>query len=398
MLTEKQIKAIKPIEKTKRYFDAQGLYLEVTNKGRKYWRYKYRFVGKEKRISLGVYPETTLKNARKKRQEAYDILTEGRDPSTCFRNGKLIASNNTIGDAESFHHVAEEWFSQKESGWSLRHAKLTKQRLEKNIYPYIGNMAIAEVKPTDVLQALRAIEARGAHDVAHKTFGICSMIFRYAVASCRLDSDPSRDLKGALAPHQKGKYAAITEHKEIGPLIRSILGYEHSLIVKLATLLSAYTFCRPGEIRQAEWKEINYDEGLWLIQADKMKGKLDHVVPMSRQVVDIFRQMEPISKHSSTFVFPSMRTNDRPISDGTVNAALRYMGYSQEQMCAHGFRAMASTRLYEMGKYREEVIERQLAHVQKNKVKAAYNRAEYLDERKQMMQEWADYLDDCAGF
>lgn len=394
MLTEKQIKAFKPAEKTKKYFDAHGLYVEVTTKGKKYWRYKYRYQGKEKRISLGVYPETPLKEARSKRQDACDILNEGYDPATRYSKGKKVGIKTF--SASSFLSVAEEWHKINVETWSVRHAKITKQRLEKNIYPYFGQTPINEIKPIDVLTALKAIEARGANDVAHKTYGICSMIFNYAVASCYVESNPCRDLKGALAPIKKGKFAAITNPKEIGPLMRAIYNYEHSMLIKFATLLSAYTFCRPVEIRTAEWSEIDFDNALWIIPSHKMKAKREHVVPLSQQSKALLKEMYKVTSYSSKFVFPSVRTNSRPISDGSVNAALRYLGYSKTQMCAHGFRAMASTRLYEMNKYRPDVIEKQLAHEERNKVKAAYNRAEYLEERIAMMQDWADYLDTQA--
>ncbi|CCO24003.1 tyrosine-type recombinase/integrase [Maridesulfovibrio hydrothermalis] len=394
MLTEKEIKALKGLEKNKKYFDAHGLYIEVTPKSRKYWRYKYRFKKKEKRISLGVYPQISLKEARLKRNDAAAILAEGKDPALFFSKGRK--AEVVSSEHNTFYTVSREWFQKNETRWSASHAKDVKARLEKNVYPFIGDIPVEEIQPIDVLNALRKVEARGSHEVAHRTLGICGMVFRYAVAACMVKSDPCRDLKGALTPPKKGNYAAITDHKEIGALMRSIFGYNHTKLIKCATLFSAYTFCRQKEIRNAKWSEIDFKEAIWVIPGEKMKMKLDHIVPLSRQCLEILEQMAPISKHCSEFIFPSIRTNSRPISDGSVNIALRSMGYSKEQMTAHGFRAMASTRLYEMNRYRGEVIERQLAHTERNKVKAAYNRAEYFEERKAMMQEWADYLDAAA--
>lgn len=394
MLTEKEVKALKGLDKNKRYFDSQGLYVEVTPKDRKYWRYKYRFKGKEKRISLGVYPQVSLKEARLKRNEAAAILADGKDPSDFFSKGRKAGVVSS--DQNTFRRVAEEWYKKNEPGWAASHASDVISRLEKNVFPFIGDTSIEDVQPVDVLNAMRKVEARGAHEVAHRTLGICGMVFRYAVAACMVESDPCRDLKGALTPPKKGNFAAITEHKQIGALMRSIFGYGHTELVKCATLFTAYTFGRQKEIRNAKWADIDFDEALWVVPEEMMKMKRGHMVPLSRQALEVLERMIPISRHCSQYVFPSIRTNSRPISDQTVNVALRNMGFTKEQMTAHGFRAMASTRLYEMGKYRGDVIERQLAHVERNKVKGAYNRAEYLDERRAMMQDWADYLDAAA--
>lgn len=395
MLTELRIKSLQSMAKSTKHFDAHGLYLEVTATGGKYWRYKYRYLGKEKRISLGTYPAVSLKEARGKRQEAHAYLINGIDPADKFARGRRIPEDADMhASAHTFQSVAESWLEERKEKWRPRHYKTNRARLEKDFFPSIGDTPIESLKPIDILTILKRIEARGARDVAHKCFGICSMIFRYAVASCILESDPCRDLKGALAPSLKGKFAAVTEHKDVGPLMRAITDYEHSEFVRCALLLSAYTFCRPGEIRHAEWTEIDFEKAEWIIPGEKMKGKLDHLVPLSRQALDILEILLPASGNGR-FVFPSIRTNSRPMSDGTVNSALRRLGYTKEEMTAHGFRAMASTRLNEMG-FREDVIERQLAHIERNKVRGAYNRAKYIDERRAMMQQWADYLDNAA--
>jgi integrase len=389
MLTEKEIRALKPDEKTRKYFDGGGLFIEVRTNGKRYWRYKYRFGGKGKLMALGVYPGVSLKAARRAHAEARALLEDGIDPMSVRRQDKAELAGRTFKD------VAREWLAHNKKTWASSYHKDIRLRLEKNMYPHIGGTPIVKILPVDVLRAIREMEKRGVNESAHKVLSFCSQIFRYAVAAQIIDSDPTRDLQGALVPTIKGHFAAITDERDAGPLMRAIAGYHGAALTGIALKIHAYTFCRPGEIRKAEWAEIDFDKSMWVIPSKKMKMKRDHVVPLSRQAAGQFRLAETISG-DGTYVFPSIRTPSRPMSDGTVNAALRRMGYTKEEMTAHGFRHMASTLLNERG-YNEDVIERQLAHVDANKIRGTYNRAKYLEARTVMMQEWADYLDNLAA-
>lgn len=392
-LTDTQIRKIKPQDTTKRYFDGGGLYLEVRTNGSRYWRYKYRFQGKEKLLAIGVYPDVSLKDARTARANAAALLDKGLDPSTEKATGRRITVEP---GAATFEQVAREWMDLQRDGWAPAHYRTVVQRLEGNVFPHIGQRPIADVQPIEVLDTIKVMEARGVRVSAHKTMSICSMIFRYAVSACIIPSDPTRDLRGALAPATRGQFAAITTRAGAGQLMRAIRGFEGFSLTRCMLLLHAYTFCRPGEIRGAEWAEIDIDAALWTIPAERMKGKREHLVPLSRQALEVLKAARPISGHGR-YVFPSIRSADYPMSNNTANAALRRMGYSKEEMTAHGFRAMASTILNEEG-YDPDVIERQLAHVEANKVRAAYNRAQYLDERRKMMQDWANLLDQSHGY
>jgi integrase len=389
MLTEREIRAIKPAEKTRKYFDGNGLFLEVRANGSRYWRYKYRFQGKYRLMAMGTYPAVSLKEARKAHASARALLSDGIDPMAERKRDKADAAVRT------FQSVAEEWLRLNQKKWAQSHYRTVAQRLGKNVYPHFGDNPISKVPPIDVLNAIRAMERRGVNESAHKTMSICSQVFRYAVASCIIESDPTRDLRGALAPVVRGQFAAIIDEREVGALMRAIRDYHGAALTGIALRLHAYLFCRPGEIRQAEWTEIDFDQNMWTIPAEKMKMSREHLVPLSRQAVEQLRLAEEISG-AGRYVFPSIRSADRPMSSNTVNAALRRLGYTKEEMTAHGFRSTASTLLNERG-YEEDVIERQLAHVEGNKVRAAYHRAQYLEARTVMMQEWADYLDDLAG-
>ncbi len=390
-LTEKQIRNIKPEDKMRRYTDGGGMYLQVSPGGGKYWRFNYRFAGKRKTLALGVYPGMSLKEARGAHWQAKNMLAKGIDPGAAKKQNKIDEEKKGL----CFEEVAMQWLNMHTATWSPRHTKTVIERLKKNLFPWIGDMPIAEILPRHVLEAIRVIEARGANESAHRTLGIASQVFRYAVASDNLESDPTRDLRGALAPVKKGKFAAITDEAGAGALIRAIYDFQGYRVTRIALLVHAYTFCRPGEIRRAKWEEIDFDKGLWIIPAERMKNRLDHLVPLSRQAVQALQDALPFSARSA-YIFPSAGTAERPMSDGTIVAALRRMGYTKEEMCAHGFRAMASTLLNESGKYRPDVIEAQLAHVSGNQVRAAYNRARYIKERTTMMQEWANYLESLA--
>lgn len=374
----------KPTDKPYKLADSGGLYLEVSPKGGKYWRLKYRFEGKEKRLAFGVYPEVTLKEARQKRDEARKKLSQGIDPSAERKATKTAAS-------ETFEAIYREWLDKFGPGWAESHKENIMRRIEKDMLPWIGARPIVELKAADLLAALRRIEARGALESAHRTKQAVGQVFRYAVATGRAERDPTADLRGALPPASKGFFAAITEPRAIGELLRAIDGYQGSFVVRCALRLAPLVFVRPGELRAAEWAEIDPERAEWRIPAHRMKMKDAHIVPLSRQALAILDELRPLTG-AGRFLFPGERAPNRPISDGTLNAALRRLGYASDEMTGHGFRAMACSLLNEQG-WNRDAIERQLAHAERNKVRASYHRAEHLAERRRMMQGWADYLD-----
>lgn len=387
-LTAKTISNAHPSAKTQKLFDGGGLYLEISPRGGRWWRLKYRFAGKERRISLGVYPEVSLADARHARDDARKLLRGGKDPSACRQASKaatLTAAANT------FECVAREWLGKKKA--VLAPATYTKASwlLEELAFPWLGSRPISEIDAPTVLSVLRRVEARGKLETAHRLKQHCSQVFRYAVATGRATRDPCPDLRGALATPKTEHHASITDPNELGHLLRDLDGYKGSLVTATALRLAPLIFVRPGELRHAEWAEFDLEEGLWRIPGEKMKMGETHLVPLSRQAVAILRDLHPLSGRGR-YVFPGVRSSARPMSENTVLAALRRLGYSTEQMTGHGFRSTASTRLHEMG-WNSAIIERQLAHAERNKVKAAYNHAEYMPERRKMMQAWADYLD-----
>jgi len=373
---------------TKRYKmgDSRGLYLEVAPNGGKWWRLKYRFDGKEKRLSLGVYPDVSLKEARNRRETLRRQVAEGIDPAEIRKAEKEIAA-----DKNCFESVAREWHTKFSANWTEDHAARTLTRIQNDAFPWIGKRNINEITAPELLTVLRRVENRGALETAHRINQICGQIFRYAIATGKAERDPAADLKGALPPTRTKHHASIIEPKKIGELIRAINGYSGSFITSTALKLSSLLFVRPGELRQAEWSEIDFDTNEWRIPAEKMKMRMLHIVPLSNQAITVLREIEPLTGRGK-YVFPSNRTVTRPMSNNTVNASLRRLGYTKEEMTAHGFRSIASTLLNEQG-WNRDAIERQLAHSEKDGVRAAYNYAQYLPERKEMMQAWADYLD-----
>lgn len=381
-------KQAKPREKAYKLADAKGLYLEVAPSGGKWWRLKYRIGGKEKRISLGVYPEVSLKEAREKCDVARKQIASGIDPSDQRKAAKLAGAEDA---ANSFEVVAREWFAKYSPSWVASHSTKIIRRLEKDIFPWIGSRPISTVTAPDLLAALRRIESRGAIETAHRAQQNCGQIFRYAIATGRAERDPAADLRGALAPVKEKHHASITDPKAIGELLRAISGYQGSFITMCALRLAPLFFVRPGELRKAEWAEFNLDGAEWRIPAERMKMREQHIVPLSSQALAILKELQPITG-KGRYVFPGARTNGRPMSENTVNAALRRLGYASDEMTGHGFRSMASTLLNEQGWHRD-AIERQLAHAERNAVRAAYNYAEHLPERRRMMQAWANYLD-----
>ena len=387
-LTNTTIRNAKPSNKAVRLADGGGLYLEVAPAGGKWWRLKYRFNGKEKRISLGVYPDVGLKEARERRDAARKQLAAGIDPGEARKAQK---ATRAALDTDSFEAVAREWFAKFSPNWVASHSDRILRRLERDIFPWIGATSIANVAAPELLQVLRRIENRGAVETAHRALQNCGQVFRYAVATGRAARDPSADLRGALPPVREKHYPSITDPKEIGNLLRAMDGYEGSFITKCALRLAPLVFVRPGELRRAEWLEIDLDGAEWRIPAEKMKLRQIHVVPLSNQAVAVLRELHPLTG-TGRYVFPGVRTNSRPMSENTVNAALRRLGYAKNEMTGHGFRSMASTLLNEQG-WNRDAIERQLAHSERDSVRAAYNYAEHLDVRRQMMQAWADFLD-----
>lgn len=387
-LTAAAVSKAKPREKTYRLYDERGLYLEVSPSGGKWWRFKYRFDGKEKRLSLGTYSDIGLKSARERRDDARKQVANGIDPSAVR---KAVRDAREEQAANSFELVAREWHAKFSPNWSADHAGRIWRRLERFVIPYVGAMNIADVTAPALLSLLRRVESKGRLETAHRTRADCGQVFRYAIATGRAERDPSVDLKGALPPVKSRHHASITDTKEIGPLLRAIDGYSGQFVTLCALRLAPYVFVRPVELRRAEWKEIDLDGREWRIPPERMKVRVLHIVPLSAQAVTILRELQPLTGHGR-FVFPGIRSTARPMSENTVNAALRRLGYAKDEMTGHGFRSMASTLLNEQG-WNRDAIERQLAHVERNDVRAAYNYAEHLPERRKMMQAWADYLD-----
>ena len=387
-LTDTAIRTAKASEKTQRLFDGGGLYLEISPNGGKWWRLKYRFDGKEKRIGFGVYPDVILKRAREKRDEARALLADGIDPG---ENRKAIKATKAERATNSFEVIAREWFDKNKATWAPSHADKIIARLENDVFPWLGGKAIADITAPDVLAVLRRIEGRGTLDTAHRASGNCSQVFRYAIATGRALRDPVPDLRGALPPVVKSNFAAITDPDQVAGLLRAIDAFKGTFVVQCALRLAPLLFVRPGELRKAEWAGFDLDKAEWRYFVTKTKT--EHLVPLSKQAVVILREMEPLSGHGR-YVFPGARDPQRAMSEAAINAALRRMGYdTKTEITGHGFRAMARTILAEELHQKPEVIEHQLAHAVPDTLGTAYNRTKFLKERRVMMQEWADYLD-----
>lgn len=400
-LTDTQIKRARPSDKPVRLYDERGLYLEVraTADGgaSKWWRFKYRFGGKEKLLSLGTYPDVSLATARSNRDKAREQVAQGIDPSAAR---KASEASRTAAAEGSFEVVAREWHlvihSKKVSDG---HAARTLIRLEQDVFPWLGGRPIGEITAPELLQTLRRIEARGAVETAHRAKQACGQVFRYAIATGRAERNPATDLKDALKPVIVEHMPAITDPKRVGELLRAIAAYKGQQVTRAALQLAPLVFVRPGELRKAEWSELDLDGAEWRIPSERIKrtkqekaSGAPHVVPLSTQAVEILRDLKPLTDYSR-FVFPSLRTRERPMSDAAVLAALRRMGFPKEEMTGHGFRAMARTLLAERLGVDEAAIEAQLAHGVRDTLGRAYNRTQFLEHRRQMMQTWADYLD-----
>jgi integrase len=386
-LTDSIARNAKPAAKTVRMFDRDGLYLEVSPRGGKWWRLKYRYAGKEKRVSLGVYPEVNLKKARARTIDARQLLEAGVDPS---ENRRAAKAAQMEGAANSFEVVSREWIDQQMKSWVKGHGERILTRFERDIFPWIGARPIADLTAPELLTTVRRIEKRGALETAHRALGNCGQVFRYAIATGRAKRDPTGDLRGALPAVRPTHFAAITEPKRVGALLRAIDGYEGSLTVRCALRLAPLVFVRPGELRHAEWTAMDLDGGEWRYTVTKTNTP--HIVPLASQAVAILRELKPLTGRGR-YVFSSARSSQRPMSDNAILAAMRRMGIAKDEMSGHGFRAMARTILDEVLGFRPDFIEHQLAHAVRDPNGRAYNRTAHLAERRKMMQAWADYLD-----
>ena len=389
-LTDTAIRNAKPSAKPARLFDGGGLYLEVSPSGGKLWRLKYRIGGKEKRLALGAYPAVSLAAARDRRDQARTMLAGGIDPG---EQRKAEKAARTGLAANTFEVIGREWYAKIAPTLADTTKDKIIRRLEVDAFPVIGNRPIGGLVAADLIRVIERIEKRGSVDIARRVHNYIGRIFRYAVGRGMASRDPSRDveLRDVLPPADVKHHASVTEPKAVGGLLRAIDGFTGSLTTRCALQLAPLVFVRPGELRHAEWTEFDFDKAEWRIPAAKMKMKEQHIVPLSAQAIAVLREIQSLTG-GGRYVFPSERGGGRPMSENTVNAALRRLGYTNKEMTGHGFRSMSSTLLHELG-LPHAVIERQLAHGERNKVSAAYNFAEHLPERRKMMQQWSDYLD-----
>lgn len=392
MLTIIEAKSAKPKEKLYRLFDERGLYLEVTPSGSKYWRMKYRFNGKDKRIAFGVFPETSLADARAKRDEARKLVSAGTDPAFARkedRRQRLLRSINT------FEGVARAWHTSHEVRWSPYYSAMVIHRLETDVFPYIGNRPVAEISPLELLETIKRIEKRGAHELARRALALCGQIYKYAIPNGLAERNPATDLSAALAPHKRSHFAAL-DIKELPGFLEALERNDARLYqqTRNAVRLLMLTFVRTRELIEATWDEFDLENGVWEIPAERMKMRKAHIVPLSRQAMEILKdQKEMVGKWK--WVFPNQVRPLTSMSNNTILFAIRRLGY-KGRMTGHGFRALAMTAIKEKLGYRHEVVDRQLAHAPRNSVDAAYDRAQFLDDRKVMMQEWGDYIDAIA--
>ncbi|MGY8704582.1 integrase arm-type DNA-binding domain-containing protein [Bradyrhizobium sp. 18BD] len=389
MLNDTKVRSAKPTERDCKLTDFDGLYLLVCKNGSKLWRFAYRFEGKQKQIALGAYPHVTLAEARERREASRKLLATGKDPSLERRLEKIAKA----AGGNSFREVAEE-FLEKQRREERSEATLKKNRwLLEPAYAAFGDRQVGEVTAPELLHALRTFEQRGRYESARRLRAVAGMVFRYAIATGRATRDISVDLRGALTTPKVNHRAAITEPKELGALLRAIEGYSGQPTTRLALQLSSVLFVRPGELRLARWKEIDFDKAIWVVPAATMKMKRPHRVPLARQAIVVLRELHGLTGQGE-YVFPAVDSVRRCMSNNTLNAALRRLGYSKEEVSVSGFRATASTLLNEMGRWNPDAIERQLAHMEENDVRRAYmHAAEFWSERVEMMQVWADYLD-----
>lgn len=386
-LTDVEIRNARPREKAYRLADGAGMYLEVSPAGGKYWRLKYRIAGKEKRLALGVYPDISAKEARIRRDAARKLLADGIDPAVERKVQKAVGSER---GANTFEAVAREWFARHSPGWAKTHAEKIIARLENDVFPWLGNRAIAEIKAPEVLAVLRRVESRGALDTAHRVHQNCGQVFRYAIATGRAERDVGADLRGALPPARHTHFASVTDPTEVAALLRALDAFQGTFVVQCALKLAPLLFVRPGELRSAEWLQFDLEKAQWRYIVSKTKT--EHLVPLAAQAVSILRELHALTG-TRRYVFPG-RDVKKPMSGAAVNAALRRMGFdTKTEITGHGFRAMARTILHEQLRFPSEVIEHQLAHKVADSLGTAYNRTKFIDDRVLMMQRWADYLD-----
>lgn len=393
MLSATAVAQARPKTQQYKLWDERGLYLLILPNGSRYWRLNYRFAGKRKTISLGVFPDVGLAMARDKRDEARRLIAMGENPGAAKRQQAVALK---VRQAGCFDVVADEYIER------LRLKERSESTIEKNIWlfdhvrPELGRRLMSEIAAPDLLAVLRKVEARGRYETANRLRGTLSSLFRYAIATGRADRDPASDLRGALITGKVKHRAAITDPNAVGALLRAIDGYDGSVIVRIALQLSAHLFTRPGELRLAEWSEFDFEVGVWTIPAERTKMRRLHKVPLTDQVITLFEQLDEITGDGK-LLFPSVRSADRAMSDNTLNAALRRLGYGQDEMTAHGFRAMAATLLNECGQWHPDAIERQLGHVEDNDVRRAYVRGEHWAERVKMMEYWSNRLDNLKS-
>ncbi|CAJ3473116.1 tyrosine-type recombinase/integrase [Burkholderia pseudomallei] len=387
-LTDTAIRNAKPADKPVRLFDGGGLYLEIAPSGGKWWRLKYRFGGKEKRYSLGVYPEVTLATARKKRDEAREKLAAGIDPGEAKKAEKRAS---LLAAANSFEVVARGWMDERKTTVEpAQHAK-TLARMENDVFPWLGKRPIAEIDAPEILVVLKRVDGRGARFTAHRIRSEISRVFRYGIKEGHCKADPARDLVDAIPPAQTTHFASITEPEKVGEMLRAFDGFTGTFPVLCALKLAPMLFVRPGELRKAEWAQFDLDKGEWRYFVNKTKT--DHLVPLAAQAVTILRELHALTGEG-VYVFPGARDRNRPMSEAAINAALRRLGYdTRTEITGHGFRAMARTILHEELEEKPEVIEHQLAHTVPDSLGRAYNRTKFIKARRSMMQQWADYLD-----
>lgn len=386
-LTDTAVRNAKPGTKPAKLFDERGLFMIVTPAGGKWWRLKYRFGNKEKLLSLGTYPDVSLKDARERRDAARKLIADGIDPGVNRKAQKAAGQERA---SHSFEVVAREWYEKFSGNWVESHGSRIIRRLERDIFPHLGGRPVAEVTAPELLAVVRRIENRGAVETAHRALGNCGQVFRYAIATGRAARDPSADLRGALPPPKRTHFAAVTEPKLAAQLLRALDSYKGTLTVKCALRLAPLVFVRPGELRKALWAEIDLEAAEWRFTVTKTSTS--HIVPLATQALAILRELQVLTGNGR-YVFPSARTDERPMSDNAILAAMRRMGIDQDEMSGHGFRAMARTIMDEVLAVRTELVEHQLAHAVKDPNGRAYNRTAHLPERRKMMQQWADYLD-----
>ena len=391
-LTDKQLKSLQADGRRRKYSDAggvPGLYIEVSPTGRKWWRLKFRMDGKERLLALGVYPDVSLKDARQRALAARQMIAAGIDPVQARSGGEGNVHRQTFG------RVAWDWFERNRGQWTAEHGEKIKKRLEGRVLPVLGEQLVESIQPCDVLELCRGIEGSVSAYMAHSILGLVSRVCRYAVASGLIPSDPCRDIAGALRPHRYQHMPAITDPVRVGELAAKIDAYQGMLTTRAAMQLMLLCMCRTGEIRGMRWEEIDWRDNVWRIPAERMKMRRPHIVPLSRQAVAILAGLYALTgKNGGCFVFPSYCRDKyfSPMGKNTINNALRAMGYNARELVGQGFRSVASTLLNEQG-WAPDVIETQLAHAPADSVRAAYNRAAWLDDRRRMLQAWADYLD-----